>query len=68
MKNQGRCGSCWAFSAVGTLESYSLLKGNTVLLSEQQLVDCSSDYGNNGCDGGANFQALDYVNDNGITT
>ena len=67
VKDQGRCGSCWAFSAVGTLESFSLMKGNSVNLAEQQLVDCSRKYGNAGCNGGFNYQGLAYVKDHGIT-
>jgi C1A family cysteine protease len=46
VKNQGSCGSCWAFSAVGIMESFALMKGQTVNLAEQQLVDCSKKYGN----------------------
>jgi hypothetical protein len=68
VKNQGSCGSCWAFSAVGVLESWALSKGQTVNLSEQQLVDCSSKYGNEGCNGGFNYQGLAYVKANGIST
>ena len=68
VKNQGNCGSCWAFSAVATLESFSLMKGQAITLSEQQLVDCSKKYGNDGCNGGYNYQGLAYVKDNGITT
>jgi len=68
VKNQGQCGSCWAFSAVAVLESFGLSKGQTVYLSEQQLVDCSRKYGNQGCNGGFNYQGLAYVKDNGITT
>lgn len=68
VKDQGRCGSCWAFSAVGTLESFSLMKGGSARLSEQQLVDCSRKYGNQGCNGGFNYQGLAYVKDHGIAS
>ena len=68
VKNQGNCGSCWAFSAVGIMESWSLMKGKSVNLSEQQLVDCSRKYGNQGCNGGFNYQGLAYVKDHGITS
>jgi cathepsin L len=68
VKNQGNCGSCWAFSAVATLESFALMNGKTAILSEQQLVDCSKKYGNDGCNGGFNYQGLAYVKDHGIAT
>ena len=67
VKDQGRCGSCWAFSAVGVLESFSLMKGKSVNLAEQQLVDCSKSFGNQGCNGGFNYQGLAYVKAKGIT-
>ena len=68
VKDQGQCGSCWAFSAVAVLESWALLKKENIILSEQQLVDCSFNYGNHGCNGGYNYKALAYVRDFGITT
>ena len=47
VKNQGSCGSCWAFAANCALESlYLIKKGMNVSLSQQQLVDCSGGYGN----------------------
>jgi C1A family cysteine protease len=51
IKDQGNCGSCWAFGTVGPLESAILIKeGVTTDLSEQWLVSCNT--GGYGCDGG----------------
>lgn len=65
VKNQKRCGSCWAFSATGALESSECLKtGKIVELSEQNLVDCAQDFGTFGCGGGSPDAAFTYINYN----
>jgi len=62
IKDQGQCGSCWAFSAVGSTEgAWAINKGKLVSLAEQQLVDCSSAQGNAGCDGGWMDSAFKYI-------
>jgi cathepsin L len=66
VKDQGSCGSCWAFATTGALESVLAARGTPILLSEQNLVDCSRRYGNNGCSGGLMDRALRYVRDHGI--
>lgn len=60
VKNQGSCGSCWAFAAVSQLESLNQIKsGSYTYLSEQQVVDCAT-RGNSGCNGGFMSYAFDY--------
>lgn len=65
--HKGQCGSCWAFSAVAALEGqYFRKNGKLFSLSEQQVLDCSSNsvYGNGGCNGGWMNSAFNYVRDN----
>ena len=65
VKNQGDCGSCWAFSSVGAVESAWAIKHNVLYnLSEQELIDCSSE--NHGCEGGSMDLAFQYIIDNGL--
>jgi len=66
VKDQGQCGSCWAFSTVAHLESMNLIAGNKqATYSEQQLVDCDTAT-NQGCNGGLMHTALAYFAKQGV--
>ncbi|CAF0802000.1 unnamed protein product [Adineta ricciae] len=62
VKDQGICGSCWTFGTTGVIEgAYFVKHGSSIRLSEQDLVDCSWGFGNNGCDGGEDFRAYQFI-------
>ena len=67
VKNQGQCGSCWAFATTAALESYTLIQNHTpntnLDLSEQVLISCS---GAGSCDGGYIHKASDFIRDTGL--
>lgn len=72
-KNQGRCGSCWAFATIGSLETLDFVKNRQLRnFSEQQLVDCDKGSlvpptpGDNGCHGGLPARAQKYTSWKGV--
>merc|ERR1712002_26618 len=66
VKNQGSCGSCWAFGTVGALEGQGfLVNGQLPDCSEQQLVSCDTEQ-NGGCQGGLPDNAYQYIINNGV--
>nr|AZG05361.1 digestive cysteine proteinase 1 [Matsumurasca onukii] len=62
VKDQSVCGSCWSFGTTGAIEgAYFVKTGQLVRLSQQALIDCSWGEGNNGCDGGEDFRAYQWM-------
>ena len=80
VKNQGSCGSCWAFGAMTALEGALAIQGNYTnppRMSEQEGVDCTNynttdkfgkDYGNGGCNGGLEYFHWNFCKDHGCMT
>eukprot|EP00270_Netrium_digitus_P011222 TRINITY_DN3558_c0_g1_i2.p1 TRINITY_DN3558_c0_g1~~TRINITY_DN3558_c0_g1_i2.p1 ORF type:complete len:487 (-),score=82.03 TRINITY_DN3558_c0_g1_i2:269-1729(-) len=65
VKDQLQCGACWAFTTTGCVEGINqIVTGELISLSEQELVDCDTDY-DEGCEGGLMDYAYDFIISNG---
>jgi len=63
VKQQGRCGSCWSFGAVGSIEGVHKIEagGSLVIFAEQELLDCTYEGKRDGCQGGLMHDAFNYM-------
>lgn len=69
VKDQKLCGSCYAMSTVGALESHNFIQnGKLVELSEQEIIDCAGEFATFQCAGGVSFRVFEYVQAKGLSS
>ncbi|EMD48432.1 cysteine protease 8, putative [Entamoeba histolytica HM-3:IMSS] len=71
IRDQAECGGCYAFGSIAALEGRLLVEqggdANTLDLSEEEMIQCTREYGNNGCGGGFGSNAYDYIIEHGVS-
>lgn len=66
VRKQGKCGACWAYSVIATIEANRAIRtGNRTRLSVQQMIDCAKN-GNTGCSGGDTCMLFEWLAENRV--